>query len=1037
MGATIAKADLLLVPKFDNLEDSIKRGLGSGAGAAGKAGEGLGRKTGSGFGRGLTASGAAIGAFSAITGKAMSIVSDHVGSAISRFDTLNNYPRTMQQLGYSAKEAEASIKLMSDRLQTMPTRLDDMAGTVKGIVAVTGDLGKATKVGLALNDMLVASGSNTQMTSAAMEQFRQILAKGKPEMQDWRSLTSAMPGQMDQLAKALLGPTANANNLYAALGGGKNDPTLTMDQLMDAIVRLDEQGGEGMSSFRQQAETAAGGIATAASNMSNAVTKGIAGTMDAIGAENITGVMNDVKSGINEAFKGINGFAKDAVPVVKGLYDSLKPIAPELSSAAGGFLLLNGAGSKAASVVSGVSSRLKEAGEGAGALKRANAMLGTSFTPVGLGIAAVSAALAIGATVYMDYQRKQELAKRASEGLNEVVSDTSSLRGYAQTIDDVGGKSKFTAMNVDELTEATAKHVDKMRENTEKAEAQISQLNTAQGIINAYAGQTDLSADAQGRLQWALQTVNDQLGLNISSQDVQNGQYTDADGNVRNLTQSLGDLIEKKKEEARVNAVTANLTEAYQARREASDALAKAEREHLNLYGDMDAAAQRLYENGQFRSKEEARAQAERQRASNREALGLDELEQRYKDTSDAVTQLSEELGGVSASSSEAADAFDRLGNLASERVMSTFKASGTSIQGFKDDLRALGADTEKLGTLSEEQMVKIAQSYDGTTSSIVLALRNAGVGMSEAGTKTADLSTAILTMGDDVKSAFEGSNVDVDQFAQKLAEAGVSTATLNEIGSANLAALAEACGGNMQQMTWFIQHYNDTPIVDKDGNVQVEDAELIDAQGNIWKWNGSSLVDQNGNAAVNDQKVLDAQGHLWTWNGSNLQYKDANGTVHDLMSGGIRSRDEWNKTGLNSYKAEGRIDIFKNITETVSKVFGVKNAAGGIRPHADGGIRPRYHARGAIATQAVPLDIVGEDGAEAIVPLTNRRYSQPFADIIAERFGERTDPATREIASLVRTLHADLGAILGAMPEGVSWRDFVRMTHKAVAASA
>ena len=37
-------------------------------------------------------------------------------------------------------------------------------------------------------------------------------------MEDWRSLTTAAPGQMDQLAKSMLGPTANANDLYAALG---------------------------------------------------------------------------------------------------------------------------------------------------------------------------------------------------------------------------------------------------------------------------------------------------------------------------------------------------------------------------------------------------------------------------------------------------------------------------------------------------------------------------------------------------------------------------------------------------------------------------------------------------------------------------------------------------------------------------------------------------------------------------------------------------------------------------------------------------
>ena len=28
---------------------------------------------------------------------------------------------------------------------------------------------------------------------------------------------------------------------------------------------------------------------------------------------------------------------------------------------------------------------------------------------------------------------------------------------------------------------------------------------------------------------------------------------------------------------------------------------------------------------------------------------------------------------------------------------------------------------------------------------------------------------------------------------------------------------------------------------------------------------------------------------------------------------------------------------------------------------------------------------VVGEDGGELIVPLTNRKYSQPFADVIAE----------------------------------------------------
>lgn len=129
-------------------------------------------------------------------------------------------------------------------------------------------------------------------------------------------------------------------------------------------------------------------------------------------------------------------------------------------------------------------------------------------------------------------------------------------------------------MSVDELAESISKHVDAMNENTRAAESQIAQLNTAQQIIDNYAGKTDLSTDAQGRLTWALQLLNDQLGLNISAQDVANGRYVDADGNVKNLKQSIDELVASKKKDAEVSALTANLTEAYQAQSEAANTLA-------------------------------------------------------------------------------------------------------------------------------------------------------------------------------------------------------------------------------------------------------------------------------------------------------------------------------------------------------------------------------------------------------------------------------------------------------------------------------
>jgi len=1024
--ADAARAGLVLVPRIDGLTATIDKQLSSASSSATKASASLGTSIGSGVSGGLAKQGALVGAFSALTNKALDSISSHLGDAASRFDTLNNYPAVMESLGYSADSAQASIDTMSERLSSLPTRLDDMASTVQGIAAVTGDLDQATEAGLALNDMLVASGSSTQLTTSAMEQFRQMLAKGKPEMEDWKSLTSAMPGQMAQLAQSMLGPTATASDLYAALGGGGAEATLTMDDLMEAMVRLDQEGGEGVTSFKEQAETAAGGVQTAMSNMSNAVTKGLAGTMEAVGKENIAGALGDAKEAINDVFSAVNSGVSKAVPYLEDAYGLVKGIAPQLVAAGAGAAGLSKVAGEARSMASRVleaKSAADAAGESLGALGTVNAALGTSLTPLGVGISVAGAALGLLAEAAIEAAERQEAVGKATTGLSEAVAETGALDGYAAVLDGVGASSGDAALSVDELTESIGKHVDAMAENTAEAEATISQLTTAQGIIDAYAGQTDLSAEAQGKLKWAVSLVNEQLGTEISLQDVANGQYADADGNVQDLTESIDALITKKKEEARVEAVTANLTEAYEAQSEAAKTLAQAQ-------SDIAEARQKYVDMGYSADDVEL--------AIYKESDALATARAEYDSATLAVADLSEELGTAAAATSEAATAWDTWAANTAPLFQEQLKQSGTSIDMLKEDLAALGADTQALGSLSEGQLEQIAADYDGTAESVVADLDSMGVGMdgaaADAARAAADAARAAAEMrgtleglAADAGTALEG--VDLASFTDKLAQAGVSTADLNAVGSANFAALAQACGGNVDQMVWFLQNYNGTPLVDKAGDVHLDDAELMDAQGNLYTWNGSSFVTQSGQALLDDQQVMDAQGHLYTWNGSNLQYKSTDGVVYDLMSDGIVQRDEWNRTGLNSYEATGTINIFKNITETVSKIFG--NAAGGIRPRAAGGVR--LHADGAIATKAVPLDIVGEDGAEAIVPLTNRRYSQPFADIIAERTAElapRGDPG----AAVVAWLERNLGDVIAAYAPQLGERDLARVIRREAA---
>lgn len=196
---TVAKGSVLLTPKFDNLTSSISRQLdGAFAGSSG-IGSKAGAKVGSAFRSGLgTKIGAVAGIVSSVTSKAFTAISNSLDSAISRVDTMNNFPKVMAGLGYGADAATSSIDKMSDHLTGLPTRLDAMTSSVQKIVPTVKDVGKATDIMLAFNDALLAGGASTQVQEAALEQFCQVLAKGKPEMEDWRSIVTAMPGQMDR-----------------------------------------------------------------------------------------------------------------------------------------------------------------------------------------------------------------------------------------------------------------------------------------------------------------------------------------------------------------------------------------------------------------------------------------------------------------------------------------------------------------------------------------------------------------------------------------------------------------------------------------------------------------------------------------------------------------------------------------------------------------------------------------------------------------------------------------------------------------------
>ena len=307
------------------LKDNLSAGMRNAAAST----ESLGSKFKSAIGLG---SAMQIG-MSAVRG-AMSAVSSSIDDAVSRYDQLNNFPKVMNNLGISAKDSSAALKELDDGISGLPTTLNSATQGVTRFVSVNGDIKKSTRYFLAMNNAIAAGGAAADIQASAVEQLAQSYSKGKMDMIEWRSLQTAMPAQLNMVAKAM-GKTTDT------LGEGLRNGSISMDEFMDTMVKLNDEGIDGMASFADQAQVACGGIATAFTNLKTGVTKGVTTCIAAIdemleqnGLPTIAEAAIIAKGKIIKAFDAIASVIKQIN--LKGIIEGLTPAFEVLKKTAAG-----------------------------------------------------------------------------------------------------------------------------------------------------------------------------------------------------------------------------------------------------------------------------------------------------------------------------------------------------------------------------------------------------------------------------------------------------------------------------------------------------------------------------------------------------------------------------------------------------------------------------------------------------------------------------------------------------------------------------
>lgn len=847
-------------------------------------------------------------------------------------DKAENYASAIVGLGNNMATTESKISDMSMGMASAGTQAGMSQADILGIAAATASLGmEAQAGGTAFSKTVNEIGTQVSTNGKQLQKWADLAHMSVDEFKSaWKTDAT---GTFEAVIRGMSDAQASGEDLNVILEGLGITETRQSDfmrrlagnaDLLSRAVSLSNDEWEKNTALQDEVSNRNDSLASKAETLKNRVT--------AV-AEEVGGPLADAALDAVDAAKPVT----DAVEGAAKAFSSMSKEEQQAVIQAGAMAAVAGpllaVGGKAVSAIGSVAGGVGKAVSAFGKLRSATQIMGNlgdalevtgvsgKLAAGGVGLA-VAAVVALGLKAYDAWKTDRDFADSLGDMADSSEDASSALAEGSRSVIDWGGVAQDAAMDTKELTSAIKEHNGAMAGIRDDAYDSISMLGQYQDVIDRMAGKGSASAEDTALLEWALKGLNDELGTSYTAAEVLTGEYEDQSGAIVDLKGEIDGLIKKKQEEARVNATQDLYTEALKNQLEMQRNATAAQREY-------DDAFDKYYE--------------------------------------DAL-----KLPGATEKSA---------------RATATISAQTDGYKKKLDDANAaLDAATEETGEWAEQ--MGLAQ----------VACTDAGQAMSD-----------FLTNTDGWAAALEDTGFSLDELAGAAASAGISTDTLSAMGSDAFARLAESAGGDIGTLTQTLETLNSLGLDPKTLTVN-DDGTITDEAGKVWDLNAMTIDGKH--FTVNDDGTISVE----QVGVDHLSATEVAGKSFDVTSNGTtqaetgNARDLRSKLGMveGTYTAtvatsgvstassgvQGLLDKLGTLTSgvwtaVVHTVTG--NAAGGVRLDAAGGVRA--HADGAIytgPTMVTPRDLIGEAGAEYydgthIVPLTNRRYSQPFADVIAE----------------------------------------------------
>lgn len=667
-----------------------------------------------------------------VAGVVFNTLKNSMDAAISRFDTFQRFPKVMDALGFSTEQSDKSIRQLSDGIDGLPTKLDDVVSTTQRMTAMTGNLSKSTQATLALNNAFLASGASASDAQRGTEQYIQQLAKGEVDLQSWRTLQESMSVGLTKTAHAMgfVGESATTD-LYGALKSGE----IPFRDFQEQLIKL----GTGTGELAKLAKINSEGIGTSFSNLRNTASKGLANVIDALNdlslavtKKSIAQNIDNMKVMINKSFDSITNAIRKSEPVVRlfivsldGTYRAVKFLSPALIGLATAYAALKVIQTVSAWQGKHTDLLLRAIESGKNLTLVTNAQMTAEVAKIGVQKAGMTATAANNGLIKLSTLLYGVMTGSISLGTGATILMTTATTAFSAALKVAMGPIGWIIGGIGLLTTAGVvlyKWITKETEASKKLNAEQEKLSaTTDALTSATDQASESRADNLKYIESNSQAYQDLADKTVDLANKENKSAGDKKllkDNVEQLNTAFADLnLQYDKETGNLSMTTAQIKERIAAYQD-QESVNETQQQLLDIMTEQNEVGMQLEEvsykrlewnealkNGTVKSKEAKEALAD-----------LDEQEQLLKDTN---TALGEEYVRVSDVQVAAAERVASAIEEGANRQVISYESLSESQQSAVDKMRetftslqeSATSAFDKISTDSETSLWEMAEN--------------------------------------------------------------------------------------------------------------------------------------------------------------------------------------------------------------------------------------------------------------------------------------------------------------------------------------